>query len=467
MHVQSSPISGSRNRVSGFQRLFVLSLLTAAFAFTSLHAQTVAYVTNSNSNSVSVIDTSTNTVTATIPVGANPLGVVFSPDGTTAYVSNGNAGTVSVIDTASNTVTATITLPSGSFGGYPAITPDGKTLYLPDDTNLVVVIDTASKSVITSITTGLGASTAVATPDGRHVYVNTAQGLFVIDTSTNAVVGSPIPAFSQAGPGPCLAITPDGSQIYLTANRGGNSVLVFSTASNTRTATLSVPSFPVGIAVTPDGSSAYVTKLTANAVGIIDTATNTLEAASIPVGQFPLALAVTPDGAFVYATNGGSFFANSTVSVISTATNTVVATVPVGSVPQGIAIANLSTPFSQFSITGLTVNKNGFTESGTVTLGANSSGLNLAAQPVTLTVDGFSLTIPGGSFKQVGGNMHFVFSGTINGLPVSMTLMAINGTNNSFKYSVTVNGVDLTGQPNPATVGLTIGSNSGSTTAPF
>jgi hypothetical protein len=60
-----------------------------------------------------------------------------------------------------------------------------------------------------------------------------------------------------------------------------------------------------------------------------------------------------------------------------------------------------------------------------------------------------------------------VFNGTINGMPVSVTLMATGGTSTSFMYSVTVTGVNLTGQPNPATVGLTIGENSGTTTAPF
>ena len=64
MNVLASSTSGNRNRISsGFLRLFVLSLLTAAFAFTSLHAQTVAYVTNSFGGTVSVIDTATNTVT--------------------------------------------------------------------------------------------------------------------------------------------------------------------------------------------------------------------------------------------------------------------------------------------------------------------------------------------------------------------------------------------------------------------
>jgi YVTN family beta-propeller protein len=52
------------------------------------------------------------------------------------------------------------------------------------------------------------------------------------------------------------------------------------------------------------------------------------------VGSGPEGVAVTPDGKFGYVTNE---FSN-TVSVIVTATNTVVATVPVGSGPSGVGI---------------------------------------------------------------------------------------------------------------------------------
>ncbi len=73
-------------------------------------------------------------------------------------------------------------------------------------------------------------------------------------------------------------------------------------------------------------------------VSVIDTATNTVVATvavvNIPTG--PLGVAVTPDGSHVYVANNG-LGANS-VSVIATATNTVVATVPVGSAPAGVAI---------------------------------------------------------------------------------------------------------------------------------
>ena len=70
-----------------------------------------------------------------------------------------------------------------------------------------------------------------------------------------------------------------------------------------------------------------------NTVSVIDTATNTV-VATIPVGNFPLGVAVTPDGTKVYVAN----FSDNTVSVIHTATNTVVKTIPVGTGPMAVAV---------------------------------------------------------------------------------------------------------------------------------
>ena|SRR5208282_3133679 len=55
---------------------------------------------------------------------------------------------------------------------------------------------------------------------------------------------------------------------------------------------------------------------------------------TIVVGTYPTAVAIAPEGAYVYVTNDLS----SSVSVISTATNTVSATVTVGNQPSGLAV---------------------------------------------------------------------------------------------------------------------------------
>src|SRR5689334_12224813 len=75
-------------------------------------------------------------------------------------------------------------------------------------------------------------------------------------------------------------------------------------------------------------TKAYVTNAGDHTVSVIDTASNTV-VATVPVGLFPSGIAVTPNGAFVYATN----FGGGTVSVIDATTNTVIATVSVGVAP--------------------------------------------------------------------------------------------------------------------------------------
>ena len=69
------------------------------------------------------------------------------------------------------------------------------------------------------------------------------------------------------------------------------------------------------------------------AVKVIDTATNKVMA-TIPVGSHPNGLALAPDGTRAYVTN----FYDNTFLAIDTATNKVVATIPVGFEPYSIAV---------------------------------------------------------------------------------------------------------------------------------
>ena len=78
---------------------------------------------------------------------------------------------------------------------------------------------------------------------------------------------------------------------------------------------------------------AYVTNVFASTVSVIDTASNTVTA-TVAVGSGPFGLAITPDGTRAYIAN---LFDN-TLSVIDTASNTVVATVALGNGPRAVAI---------------------------------------------------------------------------------------------------------------------------------
>src|SRR6516164_557131 len=80
--------------------------------------------------------------------------------------------------------------------------------------------------------------------------------------------------------------------------------------------------------------NAYVTNDGSGDVSVIDTATNTVTA-TITVGTAPFAVAVSPDGGTVYVANIDS----DNVSAIATATNKVIATITVGSAPEGVAVS--------------------------------------------------------------------------------------------------------------------------------
>ncbi|MGR3935553.1 IPT/TIG domain-containing protein [Streptomyces sp. BRA346] len=82
----------------------------------------------------------------------------------------------------------------------------------------------------------------------------------------------------------------------------------------------------------PNGR-AYVTNEGSSDVSVIDTATNTL-IATVPVVYFPRGVAVAPNGR-AYVANFGA----NVVSVIDTTSNTVITTIPVGLSPFQVAVA--------------------------------------------------------------------------------------------------------------------------------
>src|SRR5215831_4391865 len=82
---------------------------------------------------------------------------------------------------------------------------------------------------------------------------------------------------------------------------------------------------------------AYVTNIGSGTVSVIDTATNTV-VATVPVGGGPVGVAITPDGTHAYVAHRSFPAPPGAVSVIDTATNTRVADVRVGVGPVGVAI---------------------------------------------------------------------------------------------------------------------------------
>jgi YVTN family beta-propeller protein len=309
-----------------------------------------AYVPNSGlsgsgPSTVSVIDTATNTVIRTITVGPRPRTVSVSP--TQVFIANqgepspSDTGSVSVISIATNTVTATIPV-EAAFG----IASFGDRLYVSGFTNAVSVISLASNSVIATIpipggipSAGVGAEPlgVVVAPSGARVYTSNFidKSVSVIDTASLSIVAT-VRLTDQPQ---AIAIDPSGSRVY-TANL--NSVSVIDTATNSLV--MHIPAslanglaWPQALAVDPSGTSLYVTNSIAGTVSVFSTATLS-PTAVVSISGSPQGISFTPDGSKAYVADKDQDL----VHAISTASNTLIASIPVGVTP--ISIGNFIVP---------------------------------------------------------------------------------------------------------------------------
>lgn len=136
-----------------------------------------------------------------------------------------------------------------------------------------------------------------------------------------------------------LALSADGTLLAV-ANPDRDTVSFFDVASDhdRRLARVDVMSEPWGVAVAPDGVKTWVANTASGTVTVIRR--NPQGAfrvkRQIAVGVEPYGMALAPNGTRLYVANARS----NTVSVIDTATDVVIATVPVGPEPRGLAITN-------------------------------------------------------------------------------------------------------------------------------
>jgi YVTN family beta-propeller protein len=154
-----------------------------------------------------------------------------------------------------------------------------------------------------SIATGSGGDGIALTPDGTKLFVtvDNKRELQAIDTSTGTILARvPVPINASGEPPLELAISPDGSRVYVFAPQDDPNaeLLEVDTTTYLVTHSLNLPfNESVGpLMVSPDGSQLYFEMGLANEyIQVVDTATLAL-GAQIPVNEYPLWLTVTPSG---------------------------------------------------------------------------------------------------------------------------------------------------------------------------
>ncbi len=255
------------------------------------------------------------------------------------YVSNFDDSTVSVIDGSTNNIVATI---SAGIGDTPeSLSFDNTTnrVYLANNgTNIVTVINTAGdvNTVIANVTVGTNPSSIAINESTNRVYVTNygSNTVSVIDTDTNNVIDT----ITTVGIAPSsVAVHESSNTIYVTNSSSSNSLGIVSIINYdgndyTTIANVTVGTNPSSIAI-ENSTRAFVANSGDNTVSVINTATNTV-IATIPTETTPVALSINNATKKLYVANSGS----GSVSIIDMDTYLNIANVTTGSGASDIVV---------------------------------------------------------------------------------------------------------------------------------
>ena len=297
------------------------------------------YVTNSWADTLSVIDTKLLTVMATWKVGAEPSGVVADRAGKRLFVANRISDDIAVLDAATGADQKRLMAGRGS--SYLTLSPDGRRIYATH-----VYPDPFPRHTGTENRT---------VPESEIAVIDTARAVVVDRIPLHAIAGAFHLAFSTDGRlGVVAELHPKNLVPLAHLEHGGafaDTLMLFGADIG---APVEVPldeleryaSQPFGVAISPDKSHIYVTSGGSEIVSVIDVArlmrfvgarprlqpasfasdlagSANYVVARIPVGRNPRGLALSRDGRRLLVANR----LDDTISVIDTRTNRVTSTV--------------------------------------------------------------------------------------------------------------------------------------------
>jgi YVTN family beta-propeller protein len=187
---------------------------------------------------------------------------------------------------------------------------------------LLIVILLLGEKCLAKTGDYLSPISVVAGSDGKVLYVAeaTAGQVAVFDIASGKVTKVISVEENPVG----LAISADGSRLYVTSAVAAGKVQVIDVRSGRVADSIAVGHTPVAVVGSPDGKTLYVCNQFDNNIGVIDLGSKQ-QIATIAVAREPVAAALTSDGKFLFVANhlpagaaNADYFA-SVVSVIDTA----------------------------------------------------------------------------------------------------------------------------------------------------
>jgi YVTN family beta-propeller protein len=400
------------------------------------------------------------TVTATLATGPqNPYALAVNPVTDKIYVTasaTGGSSSVIVIDGATNNLT---NVPVPGMGAAVAVNPLTNKIYVTDlaadGSGSVKVIDGATNN-FTNVAVGHSPVALAVNPATNKIYVANENPFGANGGSVTVIDGaSNVPTNVSVGTGYpwAVAVNPVTNKIYVVNNTNVNnfngSMTVIDGATN-KTTTVTGVSSPIAVAVNPVTNMIYVLNFGESAsVAVIDGGTNTV-VATVPVGTFSSAqsnyrpLAVNPVTNMIYVANNGS----NNVSVIDGRTNIVIATPQVGSGAVSLAVDPATNQIYAAGSGGSVTVIDGAVNSveATVPVGAFSVAVNPVTNKI-YGISGNSVAVIDGATDRTAG---------VTGVP-SPLAVGVNPVTGKIYVANGVNTVTLIEGPYGPTTPVTIG----------
>jgi YVTN family beta-propeller protein len=226
----------------------------------------------------------------TVAVGRVPTDVAFSPAGTWAYVTNQWEQTVGIVD--ARTAKQVHTIPVTGDPYRVAVGPEGQQVYATTNAGNLVLIDAEMRRVVRTVELGGNLNGLVIRADGARVYVGDVGGtIYELDAA-----GDVLRRFAMPGRPQGLDLSADGRELYAAGEDGDFIVLDLETGAEVARVALGAGGF--GLAVTPDQSQVWVTAPAAGRVFVLGRTSRTIRS-TIDVGGIPRRLAFDWSGALV------------------------------------------------------------------------------------------------------------------------------------------------------------------------
>jgi len=225
-----------------------------------------------------------------VPVDQVPTDVAFSPDGRWAYVTNQWAHTVGIVDARTTRQVHAIPVSGDPF--RVTVGPEGQTIYVTTNTGNLVLIDPAMRRVARTVHLGGNLNGLAIDAAGTRVYVGDVGGMvYELDAAGDVLRGFVVPGRPQG-----LGLSADGRELYAAGEDGDLIVLDLETGAEIARVALGAGGF--GLAVTPDQTEVWVTAPAAGRVFVLDRASRTIRSTT-DVGGVPRRLAFDRSGALV------------------------------------------------------------------------------------------------------------------------------------------------------------------------